>query len=127
MSSEAFRVDPQVGEKVLDLRPLVELGAADDPVGHALADEHVLEHARLGVDPVEDGQVGRRPCLQQLDDLLADQPGLLVLVAALEHDHRLARAPLGPEVLGLAPPVVGHERVGRVQDGGVRSGSSAPA
>ena len=111
---------PKIRQKILDLRALVELGAPDDPVTDALPHEHVLKHTRLGVHAVEHGEVGCGPCLEQLDYLLADQPGLLVLVAALEHRHRLPGSPLGPEVLGLASPVVGHKRVGRVEDGGIR-------
>ena len=38
----------QVGERVLDLGALVEARAADDLVADAVADQHVLEHARSG-------------------------------------------------------------------------------
>ena len=55
--------DTKIGEKILDLGALVELGAPDDPIRHALANEHVLDHPGLRVDPVEDGQLGRRPRL----------------------------------------------------------------
>ena len=44
----------QVRDRVLDLGALVEARPADHLVGDALADEHVLEHARLRVRPVED-------------------------------------------------------------------------
>ena len=49
------RVDqhPQVGQRVADLAPLVEAHPADDLVGHADADEHLLEHPGLGVGAVE--------------------------------------------------------------------------
>ena len=78
-------------------------------------------HARLRVDPVEDGQVGGGSGLEQPDDLVADEPGLLMLVAALEHHQPLAFAPVSPEVLGLAAPVVSDESVGRFQDRGDRA------
>ena len=48
---------PQVGQRVLDLAALVEPGAADDLVGQADPDEHLLEGAGLGVGAVEDGDV----------------------------------------------------------------------
>ena len=55
------RVDQraQVGERVLDLAPLVEADAADDLVGQADPDEHLLEHPALGVGAVEHRDVAR--------------------------------------------------------------------
>ena len=50
---------PQVREQVLDLAPLVELGAGDDGVRDGLAAQRRFEDARLGVEPVEDGDVAR--------------------------------------------------------------------
>ena len=50
------RVDQQVevGDGVLDLGALVELGPADHLVGHLVADERVLQDPALRVGPVED-------------------------------------------------------------------------
>ena len=55
------RVDqhPQVGQRVADLAPLVEAHPADDLVGQADPDEHLLEHPGLRVGAVEDRHVGR--------------------------------------------------------------------
>ena len=50
----------QVRGRVADLRALVEARPADDLVRDVLADEHVLEHARLRVHPVEDRDLARR-------------------------------------------------------------------
>ena len=44
----------QVGDRVLDLGALVELGAADHLVGQLVADQDVLQHPALRVGPVED-------------------------------------------------------------------------
>ena len=57
-----LRVDQegQVGDRVLDLRALVELRAADDLVADLRAHEHVLEHPRLRVGPVEDRDLRAR-------------------------------------------------------------------
>ena len=49
--------DPQVGQGVLDLAPLVEAGAADHLVGQADPHEHLLDGPGLGVGAVEDGDV----------------------------------------------------------------------
>ena len=97
----------QVGDQVLDLRPLVEPRAADHLVGDVLADEHVLEHPRLRVRPVEDRDLApREPCSTSARDLGGDEACLGVLVLDLDHAHRLALAELGPEVLLLALAVV---------------------
>jgi len=47
----------QVGQRVADLLALVEAHAADDAIGQADPDEHLLEDTRLRVGPVEDGDV----------------------------------------------------------------------
>ena len=48
------RDQAQVGDRVLDLGALVELRAPDHLVGDLEPHQRVLEHAALGVDPVED-------------------------------------------------------------------------
>ena len=50
---------PQVGQRVADLLALVEAHPADDLVGLAGADEHLLEDPRLGVGAVEHRDVSR--------------------------------------------------------------------
>ena len=65
---------------ILDLAPLVEAHAAHDDVGNARAPERVLEHARLRVGPVEDGEVARRQRRRQrLLDARGDELGLVAL------------------------------------------------
>ena len=62
---DVLRVDEhrQVGDRVLDLGALVELRAADHLVGDLGPHERVLEHPRLRVGAVEDGDLRprRRP------------------------------------------------------------------
>ena len=63
-SSAGLASDPQVGEDVADLPALVEARAADDLVGQADPDEHLLQRPGLGVGAVEHRDVagpGRRP------------------------------------------------------------------
>src|SRR5215210_5185031 len=50
------RVDEQlqIGDRVLDLGALVELGPADHLIGQLVADQDVLEHPAVSVGPVED-------------------------------------------------------------------------
>ncbi len=107
----------EVGERVLDLLALVEARAADHLVADPVAHEHVLEHAALGVGPVEDGDlVARLARVDEPLDLRHHEARLGVLVLELAHVHRVAVAQLAPERLVLARAVVRDHRVGRVQD-----------
>ena len=113
------RVDQQrqIGERVLDLGALVEARAADHLVRQAVANERVLEHARLRVGAVEDGDVGVGDALLgQPLDLAGDVAGLFVLVGQLAHADRLAAGGLGPELLALAARVARDDRVRGVED-----------
>ena len=96
----------QVRHRVLDLGALVEARAADHLVGHAVADEQVLEHARLRVRAVEDRDVARRSSRPRCRraDARRDDARLVVLVLGLDHADRLAVAELAPEPLLDAVP-----------------------
>ena len=107
----------QVRDEVLDLGALVEARPADDLVGDPLADEHVLQHPRLRVRPVEDRDLlGRVALLDERGDLGGHEPRLGVLVLHLDRVHRQPLAELRPEVLLLALAVVCDHRVRRVED-----------
>ena len=109
---------PQVGQGVADLAALVEAHPADDLVGLPGPDEHLLEHPRLRVGPVEDRHVrGAAPAVDQRVDLLGDEAGLVALVVGDVPDDPLAVAGVRPQPLGLAALVVADHRVGGVQDG----------
>ena len=112
---------PEVGEKVLDLGPVVEAGSADHLVGDVAADELFLDGPALGVGAVEDRHVAPfvgtfvGAPVQVLD--LGRQPApLVVLVLSVEGDERGAAALLGPQRLGLAHGVVRDDGVGGVED-----------
>ena len=55
----------EIRRRVADLRALVEARAADDLVRHVLAHEHVLQHTRLRVHPVEDRDLARRVAVRR--------------------------------------------------------------
>ena len=109
---------PQVGEQVTDLAPLVEPHPADHPVGQPDPDEHFLEDTGLRVGPVEHRHLARRGLARVGEPvhLLGHERGLVVLVVGHVADDGRARALVGPQVLGLAAPVLRDHRVGRGQD-----------
>ena len=104
--SVGFDEHPQVGERVAHLLALVEAHPADDLVGQADADEHLLEDARLGVGAVEDRDVAGLDAVvvAELVDLAGDERRLVVLVVGDVADDRLAVARVGPQPLVLARP-----------------------
>ena len=107
----------QVGDRVLDLRALVELRAADHLVGDLAAHERVLDHARHRVRAVEHRDLRARGALvDQPLDLADDDARLGVLVVQRAQVDLLALAELAPQALGDAAAVVGDHRVGRAQD-----------
>ena len=107
----------QVRDRVLDLGTLVEARAADHLVRDLLPHEHVLQHPRLRVRPVEDGQlVGRPAVVDQARDLGRDEPRLRVLVLDLDDLDRLALTEVGEEPLRLALRVVLDHRVRGSED-----------
>ena len=109
---------PQVGQRVADLAALVEAHPADDAVGHAEADEDLLEHPRLRVGAVEDGDVaGPRAGVGERVDLTGDEPRLVALVVGDVADDPGAVAGVGPQVLRLAALVVADHGVRGVEDG----------
>ena len=82
-----------------------------------MAHEQILEHARLRVRAVEDGDLRRaRAALDEGADARRDDARLVVLVLGLDHAHRLAVAELAPEPLLDPARVVLDDRVGRVED-----------
>src|SRR5207245_7181946 len=105
--------ESQVRERVLGLSSRVEAHRAHDYVRDAAPPERVLEHSRLGVGAVKDGDVvpgGAGPARGQ--DRLGDEAGLLVLVPGAVDGRALALPVLGPEPLVLPRDVVGDHRGG---------------
>jgi hypothetical protein len=110
--------DRQVRDRVLDLRALVELRAADDLVADLAAHERVLEHPRLRVRPVEAGDLRARDALvDEPLDLPHDVPGLRVLVVELADPDLVALADVRPQLLAHPAAVVADDAVRGVQDG----------
>ena len=109
---------PQVGQCVADLLALVEAHAADDLVRQADADEHLLEHAALGVGAVEHRDPGRRDggVVGELVDLVGDELRLVALVVADVADDALALSRCRPQVLGRTVLVATDDRVGGRED-----------
>ena len=107
----------QVGQHVLDLRPVEEPGAADDAVGHAVALEGLLNLVGLGVHPVEHCVVLPAAALGEIpQDLGRHVLGLVALVHGGVDLDLVAGGVVGPQLLALAALVVADHRVGGPQD-----------
>ena len=103
----------QVCGRVANLRALVEARPADHLVRHVLPHEHVFQHTRLRVHPVEDRDLARRVTVpDERRDLGGDETCLRVLVLDLDRPHRVALAEVGEESLRLALGVLLDELVG---------------
>ena len=118
----------EIRRRVADLGAFVEARPADHLVRHVLPHEHVLEHPRLRVHPVEDRDLARRvAAADERRDLGGDEPRLRVLVLHLDRAHRVALAELGEEPLRLALGVLLDQRRSRRGGSCSSSGSSARA
>ena len=109
--------DAEIGQHVLDLRPLEEAEAPHHPVGDAVALQGHLNLVGQGVHPVEDGAVPPLfPLAIGFQQLGGHIHPLLPLVAGGVEMDFLPLPMLGPEVFALPAPVVADHRIGRLQD-----------
>ncbi len=107
----------QVRDRVLDLGALVEARAADHLVRDALPDEHVLQHARLRVHPVEDRDLAAREAfLDECGNPCRDEARLCVLVLDLDRLDRFAFTELREEMLRLPLAIVLDDGIRRAED-----------
>ena len=109
----------QVGEDILDLGAVKEARAADDAVGDAAAFKGVFKLVGLGVHAVEHRMVAPvGPAPVGGHDLGGDELGLVPLVVGEVVEQQLSPVLVRPELLALAPAVVGDDGVCRVQNVG---------
>ncbi len=107
----------QIGERVADLRALVEARAADHAIGQAEGDEAVLELAHLERGAHQDGDLVERMLRAlQLLDLLADGAGFLLGIPGAGDGDLLARHVLGAQRLAEPALVVGDQVRGGGED-----------
>ena len=113
-----IRKHAQVGEQILDVALFVKADAADDVVGDSPAHESLFNRTRLGIDAVENDDVGRPESAgaRQPRDLERDKIGLVALGDSGVIGDRLARAVLGPQIFNLALGVVADDAAGRGKD-----------
>ena len=107
----------QIGQHVLDLRPVEELHAPHYFIGDAVALHGVFQGVGLGVHPVEDRRVPEVPApVHPHQDVPGHVVGLVALVEGGLDRHHIAPAVVGPEGLTLAALVVLDDGVGRIQN-----------
>ncbi|OPZ09778.1 MAG: hypothetical protein BWZ08_00168 [candidate division BRC1 bacterium ADurb.BinA292] len=114
--------DAQVGHDVLDVGLLEEAQAAADVEGQAAGLQFELDLQAVVVAAVEDRHVAEPAAFAaQALGVVGDEPGLLVLVAAMHEGGPQAGGADGAQLLGQAPPVAGDAGVGHGQDLGRRA------
>ena len=108
---------PEIGQQVLHLAPLVEADRADQPVRHAGPPERLFQRARLRVGAVEHRHVAVAPVARGAPALqLADDPlGLVALVGRGQQGDRLPAPAAGGEGLPDPAAVLGDDPVGGVE------------
>ena len=109
----------QIGQHVLYLRPVKEAGAADDPIGDAVALEGIFQLVGLGIHPIQYRVIPPvGPLAVSGHDLGSHILGLVVFVVRHIQLQWLPRPLVAPQFLALPPLVVADDGVGRVQDVG---------
>ncbi len=119
----------QVGQRMLDFRPLEKAQAAVHAVGHRGIEQRRLDHPALRVAAVEHGDLAPLEAViaRELADLVHHPLRFRQVGGRFIDAHRLARPLRGAQVLAQAAAVVADE--GRWPNRGCccSCGSSAPA
>ncbi|MPM55031.1 hypothetical protein SDC9_101816 [bioreactor metagenome] len=107
----------EIGQHVLDLRPVEEAGAADDAIGNAVALTGGFQLVGLGVEPIQNGVVLPPPALGvSCQNLSRHVLGLVVFVHGGIQPQRLPCGLAGPEIFTLAALIVADDGVGRLKN-----------
>ena len=109
--------DPQVGKHILDFRPVKESGAADDPVGNAVAFQRKFHGVGLGVGAVQDGKVPEILIRLLGQNLPGHIVGFRTFVGGLVNRHRVSGAVVRPQLLPFPSHIVGNYGVGGIENG----------
>ncbi len=111
---------PQVGDSVLDFGAFEEPQSAVDLVRNTGREHRMLDHARLRIRAVEDGDFGpSRALADQAANLLEQPLRFLAVGHRLVDANRLALAGIGPELLAEPPDVLPDQRVRGIENVGV--------
>ena len=106
----------QIGQHVLDFGPVEEAGPAEDAVGDAVEFEGAFNGVGLGVRPVEHGKIPVAGGRLHRKDPARHIVCLVIFVHRPFDVYAAAGLIPGPELLALAPAVVGDHGVCRVQN-----------
>ena len=100
----------EIGDRVLDLGPLVEARTADDAIGQAERDEAVFEGAHLEARPHQDRRLVELVAAPlRLLDIVGDGARFLLVVPEPPDRDLLAEAHVGVQRLAEAAGIVGDE------------------
>ena len=109
--------DAQIGEHILDFRPIKEPGTANDTIGNAIAFHGIFQSIGLGVGTVEDGKILHAAAPGGCQNLTGHIVGLGALIRGFVDGNGIAGAVGRPEFFPLASDIMGNHRIGRIQNG----------
>src|SRR5690606_29024710 len=109
--------EPQVRERVLDLRALEEAQTSVHAVGNAGGQQCLFERTGLRVRAIKNGAIApSAPVLRPLADAVDHEVGFVALVERHVELDGLTALAAGPQILTQATAVVADQRVGGIQD-----------
>src|SRR3569623_2114976 len=114
--------EPEIRERVLDLRAFEEAQPAVDAKGHADREQRLFEHARLRVRAIQYRRLAASmPGLGPTLDALDDEACLDEFVEGRVHQYRFALLTARPQLLAETAAIVGDQRIRRGEDGARRA------
>ena len=109
----------KITEDIPHLHAVIEIMSADDVVGNALHDKLIFQKTRLGIGPVQDGEVlvGKSSIpAKPSSDVLRNEGRFVCTACKLAEMNPAALAVIGPELFLLARGVVRNHRIRCVQN-----------
>ena len=108
--------DAQIGQHILDFRPVKKACAADDPIRDAISLHGVFQRVGLGIGPVENGKILHSPATGCREDLTCHIIGFRTFVRGFVNRNWAAGTVGSPKLFALTPDIMRNHRVGGVQN-----------
>ena len=106
--------EPEIGDYILDLTPLVKARPGHQPVSHAVTDKGFLQHPRLRVGAVHHREIAQaeQAFCHQLLNFTHHKLGFFLFGVSFHHHRPFTLVVLRPEFLGF-PFLIHRNDIGR--------------